>query len=60
MCPAELRPEKDSAGEAQKQLKTTDRPLVRESAPHKQPRNCLKKIIKQRRRNVGRGSQMGA
>jgi hypothetical protein len=33
--------------------------LVREGTPHQQTRNCLK-IIKERRRNIGRGSHMGA
>jgi hypothetical protein len=31
-------------------------PLVREGAPHQQTCNCLKKVIKERRRKIGRGS----
>jgi hypothetical protein len=57
---AELRPEKYFAGEAQKQLRTTDRPLVREGSPHhQQSRNCPK-TIKGSRIKIGGRSQMGA
>jgi hypothetical protein len=51
--------EKACADDAQKNAKTTYPTLVREVAPHLQIHNCLK-IIKERRRKIGCGSQMGA
>jgi hypothetical protein len=56
MSSVRLRLEKDCAGEVQLILQT--QPLDREGSPHKQTRNCLK-IIKERRRKIGLGSQMG-
>jgi hypothetical protein len=43
----------------QAKIKLQTRLLVREGAPHQQTRNCLK-INKERRKKIGRGSQMGA
>jgi hypothetical protein len=42
-----------------KNWKLQTRLLIREGAPHKKPRNCLK-IIKETMWKTGRGSQMGA
>jgi hypothetical protein len=58
--PVGLRPEKGCVGDSQQKLKnyrpdfSSERP-----PPHQQIRNCLK-IIKERRRKFGRGSEMGA
>jgi hypothetical protein len=53
MSPVGLRPEKDCTGDVHKQL-TSDR------VPHVNKHlNCLK-IIKERRRKIGHGSQMSA
>jgi hypothetical protein len=47
MCLEGLGSEKDFAGEAQQQLKTTDPDLSSERAPHiNKPCNCLKNYIK--------------
>jgi hypothetical protein len=47
MSPAGLRAEKDCAGEAQQQQKTTDPDLSSERVPHiKKPVNCVKIILK--------------
>jgi hypothetical protein len=60
MSPVGLRPEKEYAGDAkQKKWKLQTRLLVREGAPLQQIRNCLK-MIKIRKKKIGRESQMGA
>jgi hypothetical protein len=53
------RPEKDSAGEGQQELKLQIRPFVREGALLQQTRSCLKKIKKEGQK-IGHGFQMGA
>jgi hypothetical protein len=58
MSPVGLRSEKGCAGYALQKLKLQPRLLIREGASL-QTTNCLK-IIKERRRKIGRGSQMGA
>jgi hypothetical protein len=57
--PVGLRPEKDCAGDAQQKLKTIEPTFRQKRRPHQQIRNCLK-IIKERRKKIGCGSQMGA
>jgi hypothetical protein len=57
--PAGRGPERRCAGEAQQQLKTTDPTSRQRGRPHRQIRDFLK-IVKERRRKTGRGSQMGA
>jgi hypothetical protein len=60
MSPMGLRPEKGCAGDAQQQLKNYRPDFSSERAPQiYKVRNCLKKIIKERRK-IGRGSKMGA
>jgi hypothetical protein len=59
VSPAGLRPRKTAPAMPSNNLKLQTRPLVRQGAQHQQISNCLK-IIKERRRKVGHGSQMGA
>jgi hypothetical protein len=59
MSPVGLRSEKGCTGDARQKLKLQTRLLVKEGAPYQQTRNCLK-IIKEKRRKIGWGSQMGA
>jgi hypothetical protein len=57
-----LRSEKGCAGDAQQKLKTknlTSRHTTHHTTPHQQTHNCLK-IIKERKRKIGFGPQMGA
>jgi hypothetical protein len=54
-----FRPEKDCFGEGQKQLKITDPTSRHRGRPTSTTCNCLK-IIKERKKKIGRWSQMGA
>jgi hypothetical protein len=59
MSPVELSPEKDCAGDAQQQLKTTDQISCQRGHPTS-TNSELSKIIKERMRKYGRRSQMDA
>jgi hypothetical protein len=60
MCPAGLRSEKGCAGDDRQKLKRTDPTSRQRGRPTQQTRNCQKKIIKERKEKIGRGSQMCA
>jgi hypothetical protein len=59
MYPAGPRSEKDSVSEAHQQLKNYRPDLWTERAPHNNKPITVYKIIRERRRKVDRGSQMG-
>jgi hypothetical protein len=54
-----MSPEKDCAGKAQLTIENYRPDLSSERANRIKNRTCLK-LIKERRRKIGRGSQMGA
>jgi hypothetical protein len=54
-----LKPRKTVLAMPKNNCKLQTRPLVRKDAQNQQPYNCLK-IIKERRRKIGRWPQMGA
>jgi hypothetical protein len=55
MIPVGLGPEKDSAGEVQQQLKTTDPTSRQRGSPHINKPDTVKNIIKERMGKIGRG-----
>jgi hypothetical protein len=59
MSPVGLRPEKGCAGNAKQKLKTKEPTSRQRGRPTSTNRNCLK-VMKEKRRKIGRGSQMGA
>jgi hypothetical protein len=59
MSPVGLSSETGCYGDAKQKLKTKDPTSRQRGRPTYKTRNCLK-IIKERRRTIGRGSHVGA